>query len=139
MRSVWMAVGVTGLALAALGWKPYDDAAQPVYYTTKVQPILQSNCYKCHGGDNHRGGLSMMTRSSLLTGGHHGPAIIPGDPAKSLLITLAKREGPEDDPMPMPPPPRQQLSSDQIATIETWIKAGAIMPDAPAAASPSKH
>ena len=132
MRTVWMTLAAAGLGLAAFAGTPKDEAAKPEFYTTKVQPILQANCYKCHGGDAHRGGLSMVTREALLNGGHHGAAVVPGDPAKSLLITLAKHEGPADDPMPMPPPPRTALTPEQIATLEQWIKAGAIMPAAEA-------
>jgi cytochrome c len=130
MRNVWIALGVVGMSLPALGWKPapQDEAAKPEYYTAKVKPIIENNCYKCHGGENHRGGLSMVTRDAMLKGGHHGAAVVPGDPSKSLLITLARHEGPVDDPMPMPPPPRTKLSDDDIATLEHWVKAGAVMP-----------
>jgi cytochrome c len=134
MRNVWIAVGVVGVSLGALASKPapQDEASKPEFYTAKVQPILENNCYKCHGGESHRGGLSMITRDTLLKGGHHGAAVVPGDPSKSLLITLARHEGPSDDPMPMPPPPRAKMSDDDIATLEHWIKAGAVMPaDAP--------
>jgi hypothetical protein len=79
---------------------------------------------------NHKGGLSMDTRESLLKGGHDGAVIVPGDPANSLLIKLIRHEGPADDPMPMPP--RGKLSDADIATVTAWVKAGAVMPaDAP--------
>jgi cytochrome c len=132
MRNVWIALSVVGLSLSGLGFKSQDEAAKPEYYTAKVKPILDANCAKCHGGENHRGGLSMVSRESLLKGGHHGPAIVPGDPSKSLLLVLAHHSGPADDPMPMPPPPRTQLTDDELATLEHWVKAGAVMPeDAP--------
>ena len=129
MRNVWITLGLLGLATAAVGWKPQNEAAQPEFYTTKVQPILQTNCYKCHGGEAHRGGLNMETRDAILKGGHHGPSVIPGDPAHSFLLTLIKHQGPSDDPMPMPPPPRPKLSDADIATVEQWIRAGAVMPE----------
>lgn len=110
-----------------------DDAAKPEFYTNRVQPILKANCYRCHGGMNHRGGLSLATRAGILKGGHDGPVVIPGDPAKSLLVRLIRHEGPAKDPMPMPPKlPR--ISDADIATVEQWVKAGAIMP--PDAAKP---
>lgn len=76
---------------------------------------------------NHRGGLSMQTQAGLRKGGHSGPAIVPGDPEKSLLVRLIRHEGPADHPMPMPNK-GDKLSAADIATIEQWIKAGAIMP-----------
>ena len=104
-----------------------DDAAKPEYYTTKVKPIFDANCARCHGGENHRGGLNMDTRESLLKGGHDGAVIVPGDPAKSLLVKLIRHEGPADDPMDMPPK-KPKLSDEDIQVVSDWIKAGAVMP-----------
>jgi cytochrome c len=121
--------GVLGmLAVLGAGMKPVwaqDDPASPEYYKTKVKPILETNCYRCHGGENHRGGLNMETRASLLKGGHDGTVLVPGDPAKSLLVALIRHEGPKNDPMPMPP--KSKLSDADIAVVEQWVKAGAIM------------
>lgn len=104
-----------------------ENPATPEFYTQHVQPILQTNCYRCHGGMNRRGGLNMETREGLLKGGRDGASIIPGDPANSLLVKLIRHEGPANDPMPMPP--RGKLSDADIALVEQWIKAGAIMPN----------
>ncbi len=127
-----------GLAIIALmGWGAEvgtvqaaapDEAAKPEFYMTKVQPIFQANCYKCHGGMNHRGGLSIQTRAGMLKGGHEGPVLVPGDPEKSLLVRLIRHEGPAKDPMPMPPK-QPKISDADIATIERWVRAGAIMPE----------
>lgn len=107
-----------------------DEAAKPEFYTQKVQPIFEANCYRCHGGMNHRGGLSLATRAGILKGGKDGAVLTPGDPANSLLLKLIRHEGPADDPRPMPP--KDKLSDADIATVERWIRAGAIMPeDAP--------
>jgi cytochrome c len=109
-----------------------DEAAKPEFYTQKVQPILETNCYRCHGGMNHRGGLSLATRQGILKGGKDGTVLVPGDPANSLLVKLIRHEGPANDPMPMPPSPRPKLSDADIATVERWVKAGAVIPqDAP--------
>ncbi len=103
--------------------------ASPVFYTTRVQPVLQNNCYRCHAGLNHRGGLVMNTRAGLLKGGHDGPVLVPGHPEQSLLVKLIRHEGPPNDPMPMPP--KGKLSDADIATIEQWVRAGAVMPPDP--------
>ncbi|WP_130419921.1 c-type cytochrome domain-containing protein [Edaphobacter modestus] len=107
-----------------------DEAARPDFYMTKVRPIFQSNCFRCHAGMNRRGGLSMSTRAGLMKGGRDGVVIVPGDPAKSLLMKGIRFEGPAK---PMPPPAKgNKLSAPDIATIERWIRAGAVMPaDAP--------
>ncbi|WP_353072797.1 c-type cytochrome domain-containing protein [Tunturiibacter gelidoferens] len=125
-------IGLLGLGLraGAVQAAGADEAANPEFYSTKVQPILQANCYRCHGGTNHRGGLSIQTRAGMLKGGHEGPVLIPGDPANSLLVRLIRHEGPAKDPMPMPPK-QPKLSDADIATVERWVKAGAIMPEDP--------
>ncbi len=126
------------LAAAALLWKPATvaaaqdpDPATPAFYTQKVKPIFDANCARCHGGMNHRGGLSLDTRAAMLKGGHDGSVLVPGHPEQSLLVKLIRHEGPADDPMPMPPAPRAKISDADIATVTAWVKAGAPMPDAP--------
>ena len=106
-----------------------DPAASSAFYTGRVQPILQVNCYRCHAGLNHRGGLSMDTSAGLMKGGHDGAVLVPGHPEQSLLVKLIRHEGPPDDPMPMPP--KGKLSDADIATIEQWVRAGAVMPPDP--------
>ena len=104
-----------------------DPAADPAFYTTRVKPIFDSNCARCHGGLNRRGGLNMDTRAGFLKGGHDGSVLVPGDPDHSLLVRLIRHEGPADDPMPMPPK-RPRISDADIATVSQWVKAGAVMP-----------
>ena len=119
-----LALAVPATHVAAAGTQ--DDAASPEFYTQKVQPILTENCYRCHGGMNHRGGLSLQTHAGILKGGHDGAVIVPGHPEQSLLVKLIRHEGPANDPMPMPP--KSKISDADIATVEQWIKAGAVMP-----------
>lgn len=104
-----------------------DPAAKPAFYTTRVKPIFDSNCGRCHEGVNHRGGFNMETRELMLKGGHHGAAIVPGDPKASLLVKLIRHEGPADDPMNMPPN-KDRISDADIALVEQWVKAGAVIP-----------
>lgn len=126
---------IAGFAIAFVLWGSnvagQEDAAKPEFYTTRVKPIFQANCYRCHGGMNRRGSLSMATRAGMLKGGRDGAVLVPGDPAASLLVRLIRHEGPKNDPMPMPSKGRK-LSDADIAIVERWVKAGAIMPaDAP--------
>jgi cytochrome c len=128
-----MVAGVAVAAIALMGWglRPVaaqDDAARPEFYSTKVEPIFQANCYRCHGGMNHRGGLNIATKAGMLRGGHDGAVLVPGDPARSLLVRLIRHEGPANDPKPMPPS-RPKLSDADIAVVEQWVRAGAIMPE----------
>lgn len=101
------------------------------FYTQRVHPILQDHCYGCHGGANHRGHFSLATRAGLLKGGMDGSVVVPGNASQSLLLKLVRHEGPADDPMPMPPPPRHKLSDADIAILTQWIQAGMAMPPDP--------
>ena len=104
-----------------------NDPANPEFYTQAVLPVFQSDCYRCHGWMNHRGGLNLETRDAMLKGGKSGPALVPGDPEKSLLVRLIRHQGPVDHPMPMPNQGAKLPEAD-IAAVERWVKAGAIMP-----------
>jgi cytochrome c len=133
MRRVLAGVGITAMAvLAGAGLRrvtaAQDAASKPAFYTEKVKPILQTNCGKCHLDMNHKGGLAMDTKASFMKGGRDGVVIVPGDPANSVLVKLIRHEGPTDDPKPMPPK-SPKLSDADIAVIEEWVKAGAVMPD----------
>jgi mono/diheme cytochrome c family protein len=118
-------------------WQPRTVAAQTdpapssvAFYQQRVQPIFENHCYQCHGGLHHRGGLSLLTRASILRGGMDGAVAVPGNAEQSLLIHLVRHQGPADDPMPMPPPPHEKLSDSDIATLAQWIQAGMAMPNA---------
>jgi len=137
-KRVSVAVGAVSLAAVAGLWQPHVVAASPApnpdpgsveFYQQKVKPIFVANCNRCHGGENHRGGLNIDTLAGLLKGGHDGPVVVVGHPEESLLIKLIRHEGPANDPMPMPPK-GDKLSDADIATVAAWIKAGAKMPDA---------
>jgi cytochrome c553 len=131
-----MAAALVCAVLAGSGLRTVaaqDAANKPAFYTEKVRPLLVTNCGKCHFDMNHKGGLSLATKESTLKGGRSGAAIVPGDPANSLLVKLIRHEGPPDDPKPMPSK-APKMSDEDIATIEQWVKAGAVMPDDPATA-----
>ncbi|HMF53665.1 MAG TPA: c-type cytochrome domain-containing protein [Edaphobacter sp.] len=100
------------------------EAANPAFYTSRVRPIFQSNCFRCHAGMNRRGGLSMSTRTGMMRGGKDGAVVVPNDPAKSLLVQGIRHEG-----MAKPMPDKgKRLPDADIANVERWIRAGAVMP-----------
>ena len=107
-----------------------QSADNPAFYTQKVRPILLTNCGKCHFNMNHKGGLAMDNKALLMKGGRDGVVVVPGNPDKSLLIRLMKHQGPPNSPKPMPPK-APKMSDADIAVIEQWIKAGAVMPNDP--------
>jgi mono/diheme cytochrome c family protein len=141
MRSVLGGLGAAIVVAAILGCNTVNqptppipgstnDPATPEFYTGHVQPIFQKYCYRCHGGINRRGNLNLSTRAGILHGGHSGQIIVPGDPANSLLVKLIRHEGTTKTPGPMPSKSAKLADAD-IATVERWIQAGALMPPDP--------
>ena len=105
---------------------PADE--KPVSYFHDVKPIFNSNCNACHKPEKNKGELDMTTFASLMKGGKHGAAVVPGQPEKSKLVEMVSGDEPD---MPKDTDP---LHKEQIAIIERWIKQGA-QDDTPAAGS----
>ena len=100
-------------------------ATSPVEFVRDIQPILDANCYECHGPKKARGQLRLDRKSNVLTGGMSGPAIAPGDSENSVLVRrLLGLDG--EDRMPLDKDP---LSDAQIALVRRWIDQGATWPD----------
>lgn len=136
--SAAIAWGITSAIVPLRAVQAQDDPSKPAYFNDKVKPVLQANCYRCHGGANHRGAYNMNTRELLLKGGHHGGAVVPGKPEDSLLLKLVRHEGPADDPMNMPPAPKAKIDDADIAILTQWIKAGALTPADPLFTAPTE-
>jgi hypothetical protein len=85
-----------------------------------VEPILNRNCYKCHGGVQQKAGLDLRLPQTLLKGGDSGPAIVPGKPAESLLIQRITAAAGDDD--HMPPQENKRLKPEEVALISRWIE-----------------
>ncbi len=80
--------------------------------------ILKNECFTCHGEQKQKGGLSLLSRESILRGGDDGPVVRPGHPQDSKLAGFLQAGA--DSHMP----PRKQLDPSQIRTIREWIKNG---------------
>ncbi len=99
------------------------DAAEIEFFEREIRPLLVEHCHDCHGAEDFEAGLRLTDRSSLLAGGDSGPAIVPGQPAESLLIE-AIRYGPDSYQMP----PDGKLPPEAIAALERWVERGAAWP-----------
>jgi hypothetical protein len=84
------------------------------------------HCYECHSVEKNKskGGLQVDWRDSIRAGGDTGPAVVPGDPSKSLLLTAIKHNDPDLE----MPPKKAKLPESVIADFEAWIKGGAVDP-----------
>jgi hypothetical protein len=92
------------------------------FFEKKVRPVLIENCYECHSAESKKikGGLLLDTRAGTLKGGETGPAIVPGDPGKSLLVKAILHA---DEDLKMPP--KHKLLPSEVEDLIAWVKMGA--------------
>jgi hypothetical protein len=86
--------------------------------------ILERNCYSCHSKSLQLSGLDLSSREAALKGGAKGPALNLTDPTQSNLLKAITH-----DKGLAPMPPANPLKPDQIAILESWIRAGATYPE----------
>ena len=126
--SHWI-VAICGICVLALA-RPVPAAETPSpagleLFEKKIRPTLVNECYKCHSATSEKlkGNLLLDTRDGILAGGDTGPAVIPGDPANSLLLKAIRRVD-KDTAMP----PKKTLGKDVITDFTQWIQLGAPWP-----------
>ncbi len=131
------AIAIALLLCAARGTSAAEpDADGAAFFEAQVRPLLVERCYRCHSaeGKKVKGGLRLDSRPGTLTGGDTGPALVPGDPERSLLITAVRYGDPD-----LQMPPKERLPAAEVATLTAWIARGAPDPraTAPALAAPA--
>ena len=112
-------------------------AAERVDYLREVKPLLSQKCYACHGALKQQSGLRLDTGALIRKGGESGPAIVPGQADKSLLLA---RISAADAETRMPPEGEgEPLDARQRAVLRTWIEQGAESPDESPPLDPRQH
>lgn len=111
-----------------------DDGAvtadQQAYFETHIRPVLADRCFDCHSQDNAESDLDLSSRAGMLRGGQLGSALKPGQPAASLLISAIRH----DEFIKMPP--KEKLSSRDIAHFTRWVEMGAPWPNSKVTSDP---
>jgi hypothetical protein len=115
-----------------------EPAGGPVEYTRDVKPILSRRCVACHGPLTRKSGLRLDAARRLLAGGSSGEVVMPGRAGESELIERVASTEPDTR---MPPPGEgEALSAEEVATLRSWIDAGAPAPkDEDEAPDPRTH
>jgi menaquinol-cytochrome c reductase cytochrome b/c subunit len=96
-------------------------AVETPSFAKDVKPLLDRRCGTCHGRPK-KGGFSIADYDSVMTSGDHGPVIVPGDAANSILIQML--HGIKTQAGGQMPPSRP-LKEDEIQLIERWVNQGA--------------
>lgn len=120
MMRWWYTILLLAVGTASPAADPPREAIE--FFEKAVRPILADHCYACHGPKKQSAGLRLDTAAGLKAGADSGPVVVPGDPAKSKLITAINRQG--DYPMP----PKEPLPAEAVRTLTEWVKAGAVFP-----------
>jgi hypothetical protein len=107
------AIGLVALAVAA--------ESDIEFFEKRVRPVLAEKCYACHSARTTvSSGLALDTKAGVRKGGKRGPAIIPGQPDRSLLLRAISHA---DAALKMPP--SGKLEGRHIADLSEWIRRGA--------------
>src|SRR5262245_16990426 len=109
----------SALPLAAAELQPTTGDAE--FYEAKVRPILEANCYSCHGGLEGKAvksNFNLSTRDGLLKGGDNGPGVSMDQPGESQLIKAINYQDLEM-------PPKGKLAQSHIDILTEWVKRGA--------------
>ena len=84
-----------------LGAKREYTDEQIAFWEDEAFPVLEENCWSCHGVSKKiRGGLVLTTLEGVLKGGEFGPAVDLENPKKSLLLKMTSHQDKDHE---MPP------------------------------------
>ena len=95
------------------------------FFEQRIRPLLIKRCFRCHSHKQGKadGGLVLDTRRGWADGGGKGPAVIPGQPQKSLLLRAVRHQVPG-----LKMPPGKKLPEQEIRDLAEWIRRGAADP-----------
>ncbi len=125
--------GIAAVLVIGGGWFGYRKfsrtqatdvpAEEKIFMTpTRVVELLRSQCVECHNKERPDGGLALDSLEGLLTGGKSGPALVPGDEPKSLLLHFShSAKG-------VKLPGSSRLWKRAQPMLERWIEDGAAWP-----------
>jgi hypothetical protein len=101
------------------------------FFEKNIRPLLAQQCLACHSASSKpiMGGLRLDQRDLAIQGGTRGAAIVPGDPAASLLLKAVRH-----DAGPLRMPPGAKMKDSDAALLAQWIQMGAPWGEASTAA-----
>ena len=112
-------------------WLPHGTGPAPTAPTVRfgrdIRPLLSERCFLCHGPDasSREAELRLDLRDEAVKERDGVRAIVPGKPEESELIRRVRAHGTEDV-MPPLSAKKVPVSEREIATLEQWIREGAL-------------
>jgi uncharacterized membrane protein/mono/diheme cytochrome c family protein len=103
--------------------KPIPNIAEAILYTDIIKPILQANCYDCHGPNKQKAKLRLDLPDYILKGSKDGTIIDPKHVEECAFIKRLFL--PLDNKDHMPPKEKPQLSKQDLELLKWWVSSGA--------------
>lgn len=92
------------------------QAQEPSDLERKAKSILASRCLSCHNAELKTADLVLSSQENAFKGGKSGPAVVPRQPERSLLVRkILEGQMPPGNPLP----------ADERETLRAWVEAGA--------------
>ncbi len=115
-----LAIAVLQMLICSNAFSADDDLQ---FFETHIRPVLVEHCYECHSAESKKsqGELLLDSRDGIRAGGSSGPAVVPGDLEKSLILDALRYQSLEM-------PPSGKLDDAIIEKFEKWIRGGAVDP-----------
>ncbi len=104
-----------------------EPVSDKVDFAKDIAPMIQTACFKCHGGEKVKGKFKLNTKKDAFEGGESGKAILPEKPTLSKFYTSLV--DPDEDVLMPPPKEKIRPSKEQIEKVKKWIEQGANWPD----------
>jgi uncharacterized membrane protein len=92
----------------------------PMVTYAEVAKIFEQRCISCHSGPSPADDLRLDAYEQVMSGGEHGPVVVPGKPDESELMQRIRGEA-----QPRMPLRQAPLPENEMQTIESWIAQGA--------------
>ena len=115
---------LSAVVASVVAWAACADTPAERHFIDKVKPLLDSRCVSCHGPDKVKGTLRLDSRAATLKGGDNGPAVVPRKPNESLLLHAVMHARKD-----LEMPPKEKLTTNDIAVLRRWIEEGAPWPE----------
>ncbi|NNE90291.1 MAG: hypothetical protein HKN23_01455 [Verrucomicrobiales bacterium] len=128
MKSILRPVALITLPVAFVvaGAVIADPEEKKISFTKQIKPIFADKCIHCHNRKTLPNRISFESRKLALGKTKEGLSyIVPGDSAKSLMITALNAPTFHEKKMPMVGP---RPTKEEIELIRRWIDQGADWP-----------
>ena len=114
LRATFAAFLISGAVFSTAAFGSEDVPT----FESDIAPILSQKCGKCHSDRVQKGALDLSSMRALRKGGESGEPLVGESIDESLLWAMI-------DGGDMPPEGQPGLTSDERATIKSWLERGA--------------